>query len=925
MQAKVARALKHLCGLRSVSASWFAEEEWCFQQLLALDTVEVDTSDVAGDRLLVFDAVASGSQRVFLEVLRVCFPELVEESTGCVAVAQGSPGLLSLHDAEGNTPLFWAAKWGCPSLFAFLFEDLTTRAGGLDAGLDLCATHAAKFHLQDLLFWALGSAPEVFDIRQGRERVAVFLISKTHVVVTPACLLAACSTGSPGVMDAMMNAAGPGKWKDAVAGCCARDLGAAHSDCLLVRSCVSGSIPLVQWFLGRVDWDQGCVVAAVGAVAGDPGLGTLHVSVACTLLGLLLPRVLAPGPVVKHAFLDMLAWKLQDTGMRFPKSLAHDFASLLFKDASFSVDELTCALQSDVVETVQFVISRTSPRDLALAFIDDTVVSPLVHACRFCSVEVVELLLEYAPVEVMHAPSKVDGLTPIEVAASAGNVRVVDFLLGMGLHPGKAFVMLRDTWDMEVHTYPLGVALVKECPAVAKGLVTEAHCSPLLPCVPVVGDPCTCLEAMVVMNRFDVWNTAFNAIVNSARRKKTMELVGQLQLALHGTITRCCLYGYSSFLQRVLLRLQDVGRLGSLPRLREMGMPLGALTTSASQQCLDVLLDFGWTSPGPLTVPLHVVRHNSAVTVASVPKGLLGLGSASGPVWSWPPISFFMVLTSDLYLRYTCDPVLGSMPGLVHLLSALRDVVVHVSCAPWRLTLSFGSVSDSIPEAWCAALNTQWAGGCVGRDLLTVLCAAEAWKRYLPYVHVPYSALLSAFASVPARVAKALEVFVPEEDAVDEDGSRHRLSVCSLVCARKHVSGAQGALWARSLQGLLRSLWSWDWDNKAHVLRVVYVSRAGSKLDIEDDLHGFRLVQHAELMRAEPGAARRRVVQRRVTAIAEMRGVLRQEGRGKVAANGDPVLVIVCSPSLREVVQAIAEDVLRLAGVDVALACTGLL
>jgi hypothetical protein len=243
------------------------------------------------------------------------------------------------------------------------------------------------------------------------------------------------------------------------------------------------------------------------------------------------------------------------------------------------------------------------------------------------------------------------------------------------------------------------------------------------------------------------------------------------------------------------------------------------------------------------------------------------------------------------------------------------------------LTLSCGSGSGSgsIPEAWCAALNTQWAGGCVGRDLLTVLCAAEAWKRYLPYVHVPYSALLSAFASVPARVAKPLEVFVPEEDAADEDGSRHRLSVCSLVCARKHVSGAQGALWARSLQGLLRSLWSWDWDNKAHVLRVVYVSRAGSKLDIEDDLHGFRLVQHAEHMRATPGAARRRVVQRRVTAIAEMRGVLRQEGRGKVAANGDPVLVIVCSPSLREVVQAIAEDVLRLAGVDVALACTGLL
>ena len=166
--------------------------------------------------------------------------------------------------------------------------------------------------------------------------------------------------------------------------------------------------------------------------------------------------------------------------------------------------------------------------------------------------------------------------------------------------------------------------------------------------------------------------------------------------------------------------------------------------------------------------------------------------------------------------------------------------------------------------------------------------AAGAWKRYLPFVHGPYSALLSAFASVPARVAKALEVFVPEEDAVDEDGSRHRLSVCSLVCARKHVSGAQGALWVRSLQGLLRSLWSWDWDNKAHVLRVVYVSRAGSKLDIEDDLHGFRLVLHAELMRAEPGAARRRVVQPRVTAIGERRGVLGQEGQGKVAANGTP-------------------------------------
>ncbi len=407
------REMRRLRKLRSRDSVWEQQEQLVFGLLEELKGIPCPSGTIDHEPVLV---AAACSERVLVAALAVWFPDI-----GLGSPALG-PGWLSFVDDDGRTPLFESARWGCCSVFAFLFGDLCDRRGATWVAhccLEQLMRHACSTEVCALLEDARVDMDPLALVQDScaiaclivREAGMDAVIGLGAITGDGAMLAeAAAAEGMVSVLETVQSLLEPCQWQAWVQAC--RFSSATHDDlCVpgfprvklvwsaLVLAASKCNVCMVKWLLDAARWPHEHVACAMfcaaDAVHGPPA-GAPDILEHLVHHWRSLPKEAVEDRVlliVRCALSKVLGWW---HGQPFDKNLVQLLASCTSRGPRPSVlsrgpwSALGCAVRSGRVDAVAFVIDKHPGLLLEVVGEKDSAVTPFMLAAREESFDVFE-------------------------------------------------------------------------------------------------------------------------------------------------------------------------------------------------------------------------------------------------------------------------------------------------------------------------------------------------------------------------------------------------------------------------------------------------------------------------------------------------------------------------------------------------------
>jgi hypothetical protein len=664
----IARELKRLRAMRATS-----EEQAALETSLFSDLQDLPSCPASAGELYPVLVAAGCSKRILAEAARVWLPHHDLRDVG--AGAHLSPGWLHVYDEKGNTPLFEAARWGCLSVFAWLFGDLLRRAPAHHAPAPGSSTSNSSAPSPGLSAWEAAvrdfavlhdTKPLLFEACSLEMAGVLDSASRTALVVD-SCKIACCLAEKTEHVDALCAMVDPtsrtlamvgaeaglvsflevvqkrlssarGAWAEWMQTTSTARLGwwpAVVCDSAvsaLAWAASSANRHMVEWLLKACPWPvdhiaTALLLATFAPCAPSSAVALVELLVNAEGLRPTLSRQVATDPVavaaLSHAVVRLVGWS----------PFRQDIVSLVAKPLGNKPPPgaLRAAVCADSLPAVSFILGIGG--DYVLSEFQTPLLAshdshPLVLAAESASLEVLEEVAALVPVSV----PVVDALSgPVFSAAFAAarsqklhnlEALVVWFpdLLPLSACRPVFEEVLRYSDPDDVTLVPLAVALNANLRQVYRGLL-DAGADPLQVCVVpgALREQCTCLEVAVLLGNEKMWATV-EQTVYSAWKTAQSTLTSPVCDALFGCISKCCLRGYHDLLVRVVSDVKGFGlldtvfsRAGHNPYL----CPIQGAIRSGSWECVSLLVEGGWKLSETDAVALEALRPFQVPSVVS--------------------------------------------------------------------------------------------------------------------------------------------------------------------------------------------------------------------------------------------------------------------------------------------------------------------
>lgn len=399
-------------------------------------------------------AAAGCSWRVLDVVGRTLVPYVMLESEPGRPRPSGfppSPGWLSALEGLGGTPLFAAARWGCLTAFAALFQDLRSRSVGswettlwfyeeAKPGLSLMHQVCSLVEVASLsqpadadLMWANSCKIGIVFIKAvGDDRLL------TRVVEKQTAAMVAAQYGLLPVLQQLRLRWGDTQWASAMrSGCWEKELGARFQRTALTDACRAGNVKTVAYLLTTAPWSVLDLAAAVWTATLCSNVPVVASSILPAVLSEL-DRVLKVNPVTPDSNSRRLASPARDLLSRALSRILgwqpfhQALVSTLVCDlgvppvTSGPMASLRSAISSGCVDGVQFVLGSLP----GVAYGDAVAAT-------------------WWPVSVTAVLDPVHGETPLMLAARCGSMEVLECVARCILHDSEQGSGSRDLVQVE--------------------------------------------------------------------------------------------------------------------------------------------------------------------------------------------------------------------------------------------------------------------------------------------------------------------------------------------------------------------------------------------------------------------------------------------------------------------------------------------